>query len=162
MRERGKYQVRHSQKQAKRYRNWWRKRPVMWPSCSRRDSKTLAMCDDHRREHPNLRANRSYRRTPRSACAHTHASPRTRLRQGQHDDENQARANHDFRFHGILVIQYIYAHDPLSCNTDCCRLLFSGCLRRWTGRRQKPFTKIGLGFARLGCRSPGPAACNDG
>ena len=75
---------------------------------------------NHRGAHPNWGTNCSHRWTS-SACAHIHADPRTRLRQGQNGDETQTRANHDFRFHGIAMILYIYAHDLASCNTDCCR-----------------------------------------
>ena len=48
--------------------------------------------------------------------------PRASLYRGQHRSENEARKDHDFRFHGIAGIEYIYAHDDPSCNTDCCRV----------------------------------------
>ena len=75
------------------------------PKRSRRDSSTLANCDrPPEGRFGNSRANRSYGRTPSSACAHKHACPRTRFRQRQHGNENQTRPNHDFRFHGIAII----------------------------------------------------------
>ena len=51
-----------------------------------------------------------------------HPDPRASLHRGQHRSENEARKDYDFRFHGIAVIEYIYAHDDPSCNTDCCRV----------------------------------------
>lgn len=51
-----------------------------------------------------------------------HPDPRASLHRGQHRSENEARKDYDFRFHGIAVIEYIYAQDDPSCNTDCCRV----------------------------------------
>jgi hypothetical protein len=42
--------------------------------------------------------------TPSSSCAHIDPDPRAGLCQGQHRNENQARQDHDFRFHAIVVI----------------------------------------------------------
>ena len=109
---------------------------------------------DCRREYSNRSANGPRWKT--YASAKTPALRETGLCRGQRVSEHQARANHDFRFHGIVVIPYTYAQDLASRNTDCCRVSLPWMTFPSTDCRQKPFDDAGMCFARIGCRSPGP------
>ena len=110
---------------------------------------------DCRGEHSNRLAKGPHRKA--HADHRTPARARTGLCRGQRISEHQARANHDFRFHGIVVIPYIYAQELASRNTDCCRVSLPWMTFASKGCRQKPFDDEGVGFARIGCRSSGSA-----
>ena len=96
------------------------------------------------------RTNGSNRWTPRT---NGNACPRARVYRGHCSDQGQARANHDFRYHGFVVILYIYAHHHAPCNTDCYRVPACTGLRRLTPCGWKPFADFKMRSTAVAGRS---------
>ena len=94
-------------------------------------------CIDQGNARVHWETKRPRRRTPPSARAYVDSEPRSGVSYGQHGPENHTRADRDFHFHDVVAIDYIYAHNHLSCNTDCADL--AGMLAAFSGREFEMF-----------------------